>query len=144
MGHAHSGKLTGSAYADQTSEPTAIAFSPDGRSNADYRGALQSAVSALQVYPWNPTLLTTLGIAQYRNGQYREALETLQRSDDLRGISYPTDSILIAMTHYRLGEMEKARKELKAAVPDRVLQADAQPEFFGEADALMAAGDGGH
>ena len=114
------------------------------RSNADYRGALQSAASALQAYPWNPTLLTTLGIAQYRNRQYREALETLQRSEDLRGFRYPTDSILIAMTHYRLGEMEKARKELRAAVPDRVQRADAQPPFLGEADALMTPGGRGH
>ena len=124
-----------------------------GRAAADYRGALQSAVTALQAYPWNPTLLTTLGIAQYRNGQYRQALETLQRSDGLRSVAikrgfyYSTDSILIAMTHYRLGETEKARKELQAAVPDRSQRADTvdtQPAFLDEANALMAPGGRGH
>jgi WD40 repeat protein/serine/threonine protein kinase len=113
------------------------------RAAADYRGALQSAVTALQAYPWSPALLTTLGIAQYRNGQYREALETLERSESLRGTSDSTDLILTSMTRYRLGETEKARKELQAAVPDRSHRADLQPPFVEEANTLIAPGGRG-
>jgi Flp pilus assembly protein TadD len=113
------------------------------RAAADYRGALQSAVTALQAYPWSPALLTTLGIAQYCNGQDREALETLERSESLRGTSDSTDLILTSMTRYRLGETEKARKELQAAVPDRPHRADLQPPFVEEAYTLIAPGGRG-
>jgi uncharacterized protein HemY len=110
------------------------------RTAAEYRSVLQSATAALQAYPWSPALLTTLGTALYRDGKYREALETLERSESLRGYPDQTDLILIAMTHYRLGETEKARKEFQAAVPVRSHRADSQRAFQDEADALMAGG----
>jgi eukaryotic-like serine/threonine-protein kinase len=114
------------------------------RTDEEYRTALQSATAALQAYPWNPALLSTLGAAQYRTGRYREAIETLLRSESLS--PYPTTSnlILIAMTHYRLGEIEKARTELEAAVPIRSHYADAQPSFLDEADSLISPIGPGH
>jgi WD40 repeat protein len=117
----------------------AILLDP-ARTAAEYRNVLQSATAALQAYPWSPALLTTLGTALYRDGKYREALETLERSESLRGYPDRTDLILIAMTHYRLGETEKARKEFQAAVPVRSQIADSQRAFQDEADTLMAGG----
>jgi WD40 repeat protein len=111
-----------------------------GRTAGEYRAALESAEAALKAFPWHPSLLTVAGAALYRNGRYREALNSLERSESLRAFPSRTDLILIAMTHFQLGETAKARQELKAAVPSRSQFGDQTPQYFlDEADALISS-----
>jgi WD40 repeat protein len=114
------------------------------RTGGEYRTALQSATAALQAYPWNSALLSTLGAAQYRTGRFSDALGNLLRAESLRAYPDTSNLILIAMSHYRLGEIEKARTELAAAVPIRSHSADVQPSFLDEADALISPVGQGH
>jgi Flp pilus assembly protein TadD len=56
--------------------------------------------------------LNTLGVAQYRVGQYQTALDTLLRADKMnQGI--PEDVAFLAMAHHRLGHKEQAQAALK-------------------------------
>src|SRR5262249_44471366 len=81
-----------------------------------YRRALLQAEEAHQLEPQNGIYLNTLGVAQYRVGQYRKALDSLQQADTLfsprdeGGFSY--NLAFLAMTHYRLGNQAKAQAVL--------------------------------
>ena len=56
-------------------------------------------------------MLNTLGVAQYRVGEYEEALNTLRQSDRLnRGI--PADRAFIAMSLYQLDQKNLAQDAL--------------------------------
>jgi WD40 repeat protein len=79
--------------------------------------ALKLIQEALQLDPDNPTYLNTLGVVQYRNGLYREAVVTLEKSlaagkgqDDAR------DLFFLAMCHARLGSPQKAKDCFDRAV----------------------------
>jgi hypothetical protein len=58
-----------------------------------------------------------MGIAQYRVGQYKEALETLTQSDQLNTVrfnsSIPGDLAFLAMAQHRLGHQEPAQAALQ-------------------------------
>src|SRR5262249_10555300 len=73
--------------------------------------ALKLIEEALRLIPQEQLWLNTLGVAQYRSGQYREAVATLQKS--LAGGGGETDGydlFFLAMCHARLGEAGKARE----------------------------------
>ena len=63
-------------------------------------------------------MLNTLGVAQYRSADYKEALKTLTRSEKLNSKlkSYdgesPHDIAFLAMTLQRLGDTDKAKARL--------------------------------
>jgi WD40 repeat protein/tetratricopeptide (TPR) repeat protein len=85
--------------------------SPDG-SPEKYARALLQADEACSLLPGNGVLLNTLGVAQYRVGKYREAIETLTRSDKLNraafGKSLPADLAFLSMAQHRLGQKQQA------------------------------------
>ena len=54
----------------------AVVRRPDAGPSA-YRRALQQAETACRLAPYRDAYRTTLGIAQYRVGKYREAVDTL-------------------------------------------------------------------
>jgi WD40 repeat protein/tRNA A-37 threonylcarbamoyl transferase component Bud32 len=89
---------------------------PD-RPEADFRRGLRMAEEAGRLEPESsgnyPAFLNTLGVAQYRTGQYREALATLKRSNQLQGNREPADLAFLAMTRHRLGQAEAARATLE-------------------------------
>jgi uncharacterized protein HemY len=60
---------------------------------------------------WN-----TLGVARYRAGEWKRAIEALEKSRQLRqgGDSY--DYFFLAMAHWQLGEKEQARQDFDKAV----------------------------
>src|SRR5262249_46585857 len=80
---------------------------PNG-SSAAYHRALLQAEEACRLEPTNALHVNTLGLAQYRLGQYQEALETLARSEKLQatsaGGSLPADLAFRAMAQYQLGQ----------------------------------------
>jgi serine/threonine protein kinase len=95
-----------------------------------YQSALNKAHWACKLSPRNRQVLTTLGVAQYRVGEYQEALATLTRSDQRRG-SIPANVAFIAMALHRLGRTEESRDKL--GVLQKLVQS---PEYASDGEAL--------
>jgi tetratricopeptide (TPR) repeat protein len=81
---------------------------PEG--DRDPTRALELIQAAIKHQPENATFLNTLGVVQYRNGQYKEALASLEKSLAARqGHQDGFDLFFLAMCHAQLGDMPKAR-----------------------------------
>jgi WD40 repeat protein len=118
------------------------------RSDADaaaYQLAWKQAEAACRLKPGDGKTLNTLGVAQYRLGQYPEALATLSRSANLNAARangpLPADLAFLAMTHHRLGQPEQARDalvRLRDRLKDPRFAEDAASQaFLREAAALL-------
>jgi tetratricopeptide (TPR) repeat protein len=83
----------------------------------DVKEALPLAEKAMRLAPENPDYRNTLGVAYYRAGRYREAVEALrpnlERQQDA-GLAY--DLYFLAMSYHRLGERARARDHYDWAV----------------------------
>ena len=83
----------------------------------EYRRALRWAEAAVRHEPGNFAFVNTLGVLQYRNGRYRDAIATLTRSDEAHRNSetgpQPLYLAFLAMAHHALGESDKAREYLR-------------------------------
>jgi hypothetical protein len=77
-----------------------------------YRQALAWAETACRVRPDSGLCLTTKGVAQYRLGQYPDALATLMQADDRNGGCF-ADRAFLLMVRHRLGQEEAARRLLQ-------------------------------
>jgi hypothetical protein len=119
---------------------------PDA-SKGEYENALRWAETASSLAPDRPDLLTALGAAQYRLGQYQLALTTLLRADELnraRQESLPVTVAMLAMTQHRLGQTDQAQGSLKSLqdlLPKYLLQYGDDPEVRGyarEAEEVIA------
>jgi tetratricopeptide (TPR) repeat protein len=116
-----------------------------GQSLDAYRRALRQAEVACRLTPQNGDYLNTLGVAQYRLGQYKEALETLTRSDQLNAPknkgSIPADLAFLAMAQHRLGQKEQAQAilaRLQEAMKNPTWAKNAEAQgFLREAKALI-------
>jgi eukaryotic-like serine/threonine-protein kinase len=106
---------------------------PGGAKEA-YDLALRRAQEACRLAPEKAELLNTLGVAQYRCGQYPAALENLNKSDQIQssrpGGSHPVDLAFIAMTCHQLGQKEQAQAALA-----RLQEAMKQARWTRDADA---------
>jgi eukaryotic-like serine/threonine-protein kinase len=71
--------------------------------------ALELAGRAARAFPQCAMLQSTLGLARYRAGDWKIAIETLTRSRKLGDPGNPTDSLILAMAHHQLGEEAEAR-----------------------------------
>jgi tetratricopeptide (TPR) repeat protein len=126
----------------------AVVAKPGGDAAA-YRKALLQAERACRMWRGNlGPQLNTLGVAQYRLGEYQEALETLARSEKLNAEtdlvdhgSSPSDLAFLAMTYHQLGLKEKARDSLNR-LRERMKQPqwatdEASRSFLWEAEELL-------
>jgi serine/threonine protein kinase/predicted Zn-dependent protease len=89
----------------------ATSFDPELR---DPPMAVQMARKAVQLAPDRPEPWDTLGAALYRNGEWRAAVEALQKANQIleNGNSY----IFLAMAHWQLGDREQAGQCFRKAV----------------------------
>jgi len=79
--------------------------------------ALSMAERAVALAPGEATSLNTLGVVQYRAGQYAEAITTLERSLAAgHGQTDAFDLFFQAMAHHRLGHRAEARASYDRAV----------------------------
>ena len=117
-----------------------------GANASIYRRALLQAETACRLAPSHLAYRTTLGIAQYRVGNYREAAATLIQADavhaTLKRGSDPADLAFLAMAQFQLGQKEKARGSLDRLrtlmrQPTRVGREEAK-SFLVEAEQLIA------
>ena len=81
-----------------------------------YHVALRQAETACRLVPNNRELLSTLGIAQYRAGRYRDALTTLTRVSRLQAESQSgpgvEDLAFMTLSQLQLGQVDEARTSL--------------------------------
>jgi WD40 repeat protein len=87
-----------------------------GAAPAVYCLALRQSAAACRLIPRAGDLLTTLGMAQYRAGQYREAAATLTQADGINTVSLhgaiPAELAFLALAQHRLGQDSEARSAL--------------------------------
>jgi serine/threonine protein kinase/tetratricopeptide (TPR) repeat protein len=77
----------------------------------DLNRALSLAQKALQVAPSDWNIWNTLGIIHYRLGNWKEAVEALQKSMDLLPVKYEFyNTPFLAMAYWKLGDKEQGRK----------------------------------
>jgi tetratricopeptide (TPR) repeat protein len=89
-----------------------LATSPDPSIRSAPR-AVEAAKKAIALRPQDAALWNTLGVAHYRNGEWKAGIEAQEKSMALqkeRQGGGPWQWFFLAMAHWHLGEKEKARK----------------------------------
>jgi tetratricopeptide (TPR) repeat protein len=101
--------------------------------------ALELIKEAIEHQPGDVTFLNTLGVVQYRNGQYGEALATLQQSVAAGNGQYDAfDLFFLAMCHHHLGHVAKAKDCFDQAVKWRRGKKDLPAKHAEELKAIQA------
>ena len=116
--------------------------SKPGREQAAYELALEQAEAAYRLKP-DPEILNTVGVAQYRAGKFKPAIETLERSRKANpnGPDTPADLAFLAMAQYRTGQVDESRRQLNK-LRDAVKAATGDDEasgFLAEAEKVIGA-----
>jgi serine/threonine protein kinase len=115
-----------------------LASCPDcKRRNPDL--AVKLARKAVTAQPQVDCFWNTLGLACYRQGNWKDAREALEKSISLNAGCNCLDWLLLAMTQWRLGQKELARKSFDRAAQCQC-QGDDEEEvrrFRAEAAALL-------
>lgn len=79
---------------------------------SDYERALKQAQTAIRLTPYQTSYQVTLGMAQYRLGQYAKSIDTLGRAELLDSTSEerfgPEKLAFLAMAQYRDGRKDEA------------------------------------
>lgn len=110
--------------------------------------ALELSREAVKLEPANVLYLNTLGVAEYRNGLFKEAIGTLEKSLAAgRGQSDAFDLYFLAMCHARLGDPPNAQDCFDRAARCVAQQmnlssqfADELKQFRAEAEVVMKKG----
>jgi tetratricopeptide (TPR) repeat protein/tRNA A-37 threonylcarbamoyl transferase component Bud32 len=92
-----------------------LANAPDPKRRNGHQ-AVAFARLAVEAAPTNGKYWNTLGAAQYRAGNWKEAIAALARSMELRKGGDSSAWFFLAMAHWKLGEKEEARTWFDRAV----------------------------
>jgi len=84
-----------------------LATHPEARVR-DPRRAVQLAATAVKLAPTVGNFWSTLGVAQYRAGHWKDALEALEESTRLKGENV-VDGLFQSMAHWQQGDKVRAR-----------------------------------
>src|SRR5262249_52671534 len=116
----------------------------------DSEEALRLARKAVELAPRGSLYLNTLGVALYRAGRHAEAVPVLERSlAASQGESDAFDLFFLAMAHFKLGQVARARADFERALR-WVREHPRQPPqwakelsaFRSEAEAVLAGPSG--
>ncbi len=72
--------------------------------------ALALSKKAVGLAPKDPALWNTLGVAYYRNGEWRDAITSLKKSEELMPVGRSENWIFLAMSYWQRDEPDKARE----------------------------------
>lgn len=102
---------------------------------------LELARRCVEQLPTTAAYLNTLGVAQYRVGEWQAAIETLQKAEAaLPDVDFGYNALVIAMAHWQLGRHDEARNWLQQAVDWQEKKKNTDKElrrFRTEAEGLM-------
>jgi uncharacterized protein HemY len=105
----------------------------------DPNRAVEWAEKAVALSPSVGNYWNTLGVAYYRAGAWKHAVEALEKSMALNSGGSITDWLFLAMAHWRLGDQPQARRWYNRAV--ETMEKDQETEqsrrFRAEAAALL-------
>jgi tetratricopeptide (TPR) repeat protein len=114
-----------------------LATGPEGQ--RDPARALVLIQRAVERRPDEPALLNTLGVVQYRNAKYAEAVRTLEKSLAAgQGKTDAGDLYFLAMCHARLGEAARANAYFDRAEKWCAAQKELPPGAVEELKAFQA------
>jgi WD40 repeat protein len=107
----------------------------------DTDAALTLGREAVTMAPQEGVCWNTLGVAQYRAGDWNAAIASLRRSMGLRQGGDGSDWFFLAMAHFRLGHQAEARSWFRKAVAWMDSSQTGDPElrrFHAEAEGLLS------
>jgi len=83
----------------------------------DPKRAVELANKAVELEPKDGNHWNTLGVAQYRAGDWKAAIAALEKSNELlKGNDLSFNAFFLAMAHWQLGNKDEARKWYDQAV----------------------------
>lgn len=105
-----------------------------------YRRAVIAAKVICSRFPENPGILNTLGVAQFRAGDFEAAVETLERCERMHaaegGAAHPLDLAPMAMAMRKLGRTEEAAKKYQ-----RFLELMRLPQHASDSECIRFAAE---
>jgi WD40 repeat protein len=114
-----------------------------GRTAEEYAKALRRATVAAQVAPWYGRAHLTLGLLQYRTGDWQQALASAQRAIEILKAQAPEAHAIRAMAYFRLHDAAQAKKEV--ALGRQAARQEQPPQdhkLLQEAEALVSGTHG--
>jgi tetratricopeptide (TPR) repeat protein len=123
-------------FAEFANEPWAkgslawVLVSRPRRSPEEVKEALALAREAVRQAPEAPNFRVGLGWASYRAGQWDDARAALEKALALGGQLEGDDSFCLAMTYWRLGDRDQARRSYDQAVEWTHKRAPGHPSFL--------------
>ena len=106
--------------------------------------ALDAATRAVELQPDDANHWSNLGVARFRAGDWRDAVEALEKADAMIEGGDLVHRMFFAMAYWQLGDRQKARElyaQGAAWITEHRKNSEGQLRFRGEAEELMEIGE---